>query len=445
MFNIFDTFVVNVALPTLGSTLHADTASLELVVAGYIVAFACLLVIGGRLGDAFGRKRVFMIGMAGFVVASTVCGVSTSIEVLIAARVAQGAAGALMVPQTLSMIQVLYQGPARQRVLGLFGMANGISAAVGQIIGGLLISANIAGLSWRFAFLINIPFGIVALLGARKVLPETRAPKASKIDTAGAALLGAAMVLMLIPLTVGREHDWPTWCWLMFAAAAVVALLFVVVERRIEQRDEMPLLPISLLRLKSLNRGLLVCFAIFASSGALLLTLTVALQYGLHYSPLKAGLTLGPYAVALLIGALLSGKFVVRFGRSALFAGGALATVGCLVLALQMHSGFETLTPLEVAPVQAAIGFGQALLTIPLLGIVLAEVPVAAIGAASGVWSTTKESAVAFGVAVVGALFFTVAADHGFGSATTAAAVAEAVLAAVAAVGALTLPVPTKK
>ncbi|UFS98477.1 MFS transporter [Nocardia huaxiensis] len=442
MLNILDTFVVNVALPTLSSTLHAGTAALELVIAGYIVAFACLLVIGGRLGDIFGRRRVFIIGMAGFVVASTVCGVATSVEVLIAARVAQGAAGALMVPQTLSMIQVLYHGESRQKVLGLFGMANGISAAVGQILGGLLISADIFGLSWRFAFLINIPFGIAGVLAARKVLPETRAPQATTIDGAGAALLGGAMVLLLIPLTVGREQDWPAWCWVLLAASVAVIGLFIVVERRIEGRGDMPLLPMSLMRVKGVNRGLLVCFAIFAASGALLLTLTVALQYGLHYSPVKAGLTLGPYTVALLVGALVSRHLVAKFGRTALFAGGALVTAACLVMAVQMNTGFESLTPLSIAPVQAVIGFGQALLMIPLLGIVLAEVPVAATGAASGAWSTTKEVAVAFGVAGVGALFFTVAADHGFGPATAVAAIAEAVLAAIAAVAVLTLPMP---
>ena len=443
-FNIFDTFVVNVALPTLSRTLHTSTAALEWVIGGYIVGYVCLLVIGGRLGDMFGRRRMFLLGMAGFVLSSTVCGLAPTATVLIAGRIVQGATGALMVPQTLAMIQGLYQGEARQRALGLFGMANSVAMVAGQVLGGLLISLNIGGLSWRVAFLINLPFGVVGLLASRKLIPESRAAQVTAIDGIGALLLTGALVLLLVPLTVGREEHWPVWYWILLLSVPLVAWIFIVVERRIERRGGTPLLPLALLSLTGMRRGLVVGFAAFASFGGLLLTTTVSLQEGLGFSAVKAGLIISPYAVTFMAGSLLSRRAAARFGRISLFGGGVLNTLACVGLALFAHADYSSTSPLAIASLLAVIGFGQGIFMIPLLGIILAEVPAGSIGAASGVWSTTKETAIAFGIAVVGALFFTFAADHGFGTATVVAATAEAVLAAIAAVGTLTLPMRTR-
>ena len=444
-FNIFDTFVVNVALPTLSRTLHASSAALEWVVAGYIVGYVCLLVIGGRLGDIFGRRRMFLLGMAGFVLASAVCGFAPTATVLIAGRIVQGATGALMVPQTLAMIQVLYQDEARQRALGLFGMANSVAMVMGQVLGGLLISANIAGLSWRVAFLINIPVGLVGLLVSRKIIPENRAAQATAIDGTGAALLTGALVLLLVPLTVGREEQWPVWCWILLFLVPLLVWIFVIVEGRIERSGRTPLLPLSLLSLTGMRRGLLVGFAAFASWGGLLLTTTVSLQDGLNFSAAKAGLMIGPYAVTFMGGSLLSRRAVARFGRMTLFSGGVLTTLSCLGLALLAQVDYSSMPPIVIASLLAVLGFGHGILLIPLLGIILAQVPVGSTGAASGVWATTKETAIAFGVAVIGALFFTFAtAGHGFGTSTVVAATAEAALAAVATVGTLTLPMHTR-
>jgi EmrB/QacA subfamily drug resistance transporter len=442
-FNIFDTFVVNVALPTLSRTLHASSAALEWVVAGYIVGYACLLVIGGRLGDIFGRRRMFMLGMASFVLASTVCGLAPTVNVLIASRIVQGATGALMVPQTLAMIQVFYQGEARQRALGLFGMANSVAAALGQVLGGLLISANIGGLSWRVAFLINIPVGVVGLLASYKIIPENRATQVTAIDGIGALLLTSALVLLLIPLTVGREQYWPVWCWILLFLVPFVVWIFVIVEGRIERGGRTPLFPLLLLSLTGMRRGLVVGFAVFASYGGLMLTTTVWLQDGLDFSAVNAGLMLCPYAATFMIGSLLSRRAVARFGRMALFGGGVLVTLSCLGLALLAHVDYSSMSPIIIVSLQAVVGFGQAMLMIPLLGIILAEVPVGSTGAASGAWATTKETAIAFGIAVVGALFFGFAANHGFGTATVVAATVEAAFAAIAAVAALTLPMHT--
>jgi EmrB/QacA subfamily drug resistance transporter len=441
MLNLVDTFVVNVALPTLSRTLHAGSAELEFVVTGYVVAYACLLVVGGRLGDTFGRRRMYLIGMAGFVIASAACGFAPSAPVLVAARVVQGAAGALVVPQTLALIQVNYQGQARQRALGIFGAVNSVAAAAGQILGGYLVSADLAGLSWRPAFLVNIPVGVVGLLLGGRLIAESRAPRPAPIDARGATLLGGALVLLLIPLAVGREQHWPGWCWAMLVLAPVVAVAFAAVEWRIERAGGLPLLPLSLLRLPGMRKGLVVCLAVFASFGAMMLTTTVSLQQGLHFGPLEAGLTLLPYTVAFLVGSLLARSAVARLGRLALCLGGLLFALASAVLAVQAQLDYQGLTPLSLAPAQIVMGLGQAVLVIPLVGLVLAEVPAESTGAASGVWATTQQSAVALGVAAVGMVFFTLAASRGFASATVAADSVEAVLALVAGLAALRLRV----
>ncbi|XVQ87338.1 MFS transporter [Microbispora siamensis] len=438
--NIIDVFVVNVALPTLSRTLGAGPAELELVVAGYTVAYACLLVIGGRLGDAFGRQRLFVTGMAGFTVASAICGLAPNAALLIVARVLQGGTAALMVPQVLATIQVFYQGAARQRAIGIFGATLGVSAAAGQILGGLVVSADLFGLSWRPIFLVNIPIGILGILAARRVVPESRAPKALSIDWPGTALLATTVLLLMLPLTLGRDENWPLWCWVLLAAVPFAAVGFAVVQSREERHGKAPLLPPSLLRAPSMRRGLLTTLAFFPAFGGMILTTTISLQYGMHLGPLESGLTYISYAIAFLTASLLCPRLVPRFGKYVTVAGALLLAVGFAITALQAWSDYDGLTPLSLAPALVVIGFGQGLIAIPLTGLVLIGVPPERAGVASGVLTTTQQTATALGVAGIGTLFFSVAAGHGFGSATVTAELVEAALALVTAVAACTLP-----
>jgi EmrB/QacA subfamily drug resistance transporter len=438
--NVIDVFVVNVALPTLTRTLHAGPAELELIVAGYSVSYACFLVIGGRLGDTFGRRRMFLTGMTGFTLASALCGFAPTTGILIAARILQGATAALLVPQVLATIQVNYEGAARQRALGVFGATMSVAAAAGQVLGGLLVSADLFGLSWRPAFLINIPVGVIGLIAARRVVPESRAQQAAPIDGRGTALLGAAVVLLLVPLTLGRDEGWPLWCWGLLAGSPVAATLFASTQIRQERRGGLPLLPPSLLQSPGMRRGLLVGLALFASFGGMMLTTTVSLQYGLHYSPVAAALTLTPFALCFLVGSLLARRLAARFGRLVLVGGAILFALGLATVALQAWTGYDQLTPLSLAPAEAVIGLGQSLVAIPLLGVVLHGVPAERTGVAGGVWTTTQQIAVAVGVAGIGTLFFTVADSHGFGTATVTAELSEAALAVVTAALAWTLP-----
>ncbi|MEV7803850.1 MFS transporter [Microbispora sp. NPDC088329] len=394
----------------------------------------------GRLGDAFGRRRLFITGMAGFTVASAICGLAPDAVLLIVARVLQGGTAALMVPQVLATIQVVYQGAARRQAIGIFGATLGVSAAAGQILGGLVVSADLFGLSWRPIFLVNVPLGLLGILAARRAVPESRAPKALSVDWPGTALLAATVLLLMLPLTLGRDENWPLWCRLLLAAAPFAAAGFAVVQSREERRGRTPLLPPSLLRAPSMRRGLLTTLAFFPAFGGMILTTTISLQYGMHLGPLQSGLTYISYAVAFLTASLLCPRLVPRFGTYVTVAGALLLAAGFAITALQAWSDYDGMTPLSLAPALVVTGFGQGLIAIPLTGLVLIGVPAERAGVASGVLTTTQQTATALGVAAIGTLFFSVAAGHGFGPATVVAALVEAVLALVTAAVACTLP-----
>ncbi|HEY7484067.1 MAG TPA: MFS transporter [Streptosporangiaceae bacterium] len=442
MLNTADVMIVNGALPTVSRALHAGPAALELVVAGYLVAYACLLVVGGRLGDMYGRRRLFVTGMAGFTLMSAACGLAPTAGVLIAARIAQGATAALMVPQVLATIQIAYTGRARQRALGIFGAGLAIAAAVGLILGGVIVSADIAGLSWRPAFLINVPIGIAGVIVARRVVPDSRADRPAPIDARGAALLGLTIVALLVPLSLGRDEGWPWWCWAVLAGAPVAGVAFAAAQRRSARGGGTPLLPPALLRATGMRRGLLLALALFPGYAGLLFATPVTLQAGLGASALTSSLTLVPYAVAFLIGSLLTRRLFARYDRSVMVAGALVLALANGVLAVQAAAGYSGLTPLTLAPALMVVGVAQSLVAVPLFGVVLSEVPAEQAGLASGVLVTTQQIALSLGVAGIGTLFFTLAADHGYGAATVTVEVAQAALALAAAAVACALPHP---
>src|SRR5436309_3905082 len=233
---VLDFFIVNVALPSMQSDLHASDGAIEWVVAGYALTSAVLLITAGRLGDQFGRRRVFSIGLALFTIASAECGIAGSAEMLVAARLLQGAAAAILMPNVLSIIGVAYEGADRARALTAYGLVMGLAAVGGQLIGGLLVQADIAGLGWRSCFLINVPIGVAALALAPRVIPESRDERASRIDVAGTLLITAGLTAVVLPLVEGRQHGWPAWTWVSLAAAPVILGTFVAHQRRLARR-----------------------------------------------------------------------------------------------------------------------------------------------------------------------------------------------------------------
>ena len=283
--SLFDVFVVNVAAPSVQHELHASSATLELIVAAYSFTYAAGLVTGARLGDLVGRRRMFVVGLGLFVVASFLCGVAPSSGVLIAGPLAQG------LPQVLAMLTVSFPPAERPRAFSLFGATVGLGTVSGQILGGVLLHLNILGLGWRPIFLVNVPIGIAAIVGAYRLLPESRARVADRLDPLGVVLLSTGIGAITAPLVLGRSQHWPLWTWASFLTGAVLVTTFLWWERRLGERGGHPLLPLTLFRHRAFNVGLLVNLGFFSFFGSVLLTLTIFLQEGVHDSPLTAGLT----------------------------------------------------------------------------------------------------------------------------------------------------------
>ncbi|HEY4003752.1 MAG TPA: MFS transporter [Pseudonocardia sp.] len=436
-----DLFIVNVALPTIGADLHASPAALEWVVAGYGVAFALLLVIGGRLGDAFGRRRLLLVGLGAFTLTSLVCGLAPTAGVLVAARLAQGAAAALLVPQTLSLIQATTSGERRATVLGYFGATGGISMVIGQLLGGLLVSADLAGQTWRPIFLVNVPIGVLAVLLVGRYLPETRARRAPALDRWGTPLLAVSLLALLIPLMQGHELGWPVWCWLLLAASPLLATAFVLVEARVERTGGAALLPPSVLRMPTMRRGLTIAVPFFAGFGGFMFVYALMLQDGLHLGPFRSGMALTPAAVSFLVTSLLGGRLVARFGHRVVIAGALLLATSLLVLAGSTLLAWPRLGVLDLLPGMALFGIGQGLGAPTLFRVILSRVPTDTAGVGSGMLTTTQQTSLALGVATLGSLF-TALASGGYEYALVIVSLVQAALSLAIAVLARKLPDP---
>ena len=436
---IMDFFITNVALPSINASLHASASSLELVIAGYGVAYAALLVSGGRLGDRFGRRSLFLGALVGFIAASAACGLAPTVGMLIAARIVQGATAALLVPQVLATFHHTLERERKARALALYGATSGIAAVVGQLVGGLLVSADIAGTSWRPIFLVNVPIGLVVLLMAARVVPDTRSPKPVGVDVPGTVLFAATLTTLLVPLTEGHSLGWPWWSWLLLAAAAVLATATFLVEKRAERRGEVPLLPPSLLRLPSMSRGLTLVFAFSAGFGAFMFVFALTVQDGLHADALHGGLAILPMAVLFFAGSLVAPRLIGRFGRASLSAGALVQLAGLAALVTVLVQDWPHVSLWATAGPLALVGAGQSMLFAGLFRSVLADVPTHLGGVGSGVLITLQQSGLALGVATLGTLYLTLAPHNTPHAFATVEAVQMGIVALLA-VGAAALP-----
>lgn len=402
---LIDFFIVNVALPTIGRDIAAGEAVLELVVAGYGVSYAVLLVLGGRLGDLFGRRRLFLWGMAAFGVTSLACGLAPDAWTLVVARVAQGAASAAMLPQVLATIQSATAGARRARAMSLYGATAGLSMVAGQILGGVLVSADIAGTGWRSVFLVNVPVVVLGLVLTARSVPETRSARPEPVDGPGTVLLAVSLLALLVPLTEGRAAGWPLWTWLALAAFPFAATAFYLVERRADRFGRTPLVPPSLFRLTSLRRGLVMILPFSIGFSGFMFVIAVALQEGARLGPTAAGLALSPMAAVFFVVSLAGPRLVTRYGTRVVTVGGLVQGVGIALIALAVWRSWpEPGWPLLLTGAAVA-GGGQALQLPIVFRIVLSEVPPARAGVGSGVMITTQQSALALGVATLGSLF----------------------------------------
>ncbi|WP_405613552.1 MFS transporter [Streptomyces sp. NBC_00076] len=443
---LIDFFIVNVALPTIAADLSAGESVLELVVSGYGLAYAVLLVLGGRLGDLFGRRRFFLGGMAAFGLTSLACGLAPTAWTLVAARIAQGAASAAMLPQVLATIQAATAGPRRAKAMGLYGATAGLSMVLGQILGGVLVAATPlsflfgAGGGWRAVFLVNVPVVLVGLVLAARSVPETRAKRPEPVDVPGTVLLAAALLTLLAPLTEGRAAGWPLWTWLSLAAFPFVAAAFYAVERRADRLGRTPLVPPSLFALVSLRRGLVMILPFSVGFSGFMFVIAVALQQGAGLSPVRAGLALAPLAVTFLFTSIAGPRLIARYGTRVVTAGALLQAVGVGLIALAAWRSWPDLGLVALLPGGAIAGVGQALQLPVIFRIVLSEVPPARAGVGSGVMSTAQQSALALGVATLGTLFLSLVPGLGMRDALVITLLVQ--LAAIALTGLLSLRLP---
>ncbi|QEU97645.1 MFS transporter [Streptomyces kanamyceticus] len=406
-----DVFIVNVAAPTIRTELHASGAGLQLVIAGYTITYAVLLITGARLGERVGHRRVYLGGLAVFTAASLACGLAQSTGELIAFRLLQGAGSAILIPQVLSLIQRNFTGEARVKALGAYSAVLATGAAAGQVLGGILVSADLFGTGWRPVFLVNVPVGLVLLVAAVRVLPrdevgrraERAAGRARGLDLPGLVLLGAAVSLFTVPLVLGQEADWPLWSWLSMAAAVVLFALFRAYESRLARRGGAPLIAPRVLRTPGIGLAVFRIVAVMAVNAGFLFALTLHVQSGLGYSPLRAGLTFAPTAAAFGLVGLVWRRWPQALQRTLIPGGFALTAVSTAAVGLLLRDGGDGGPWLYVAFV--GVGGGLSLGFGPTLTRALAGVRAEDAADASGLLSTVTQLGQLTGVAAFGAFF----------------------------------------
>ena len=419
---VLDFFIVNVALPSIQRSLGASPAAIEWVVAGYGLTSAAFLVTGGRLGDHYGRRRVFCVGLCGFTVASALCALAPDAGFLVAARLAQGVAAAIMAPNVLSILGTTYTGPARVKAISIYGMVMGVAAVAGQLVGGLLIAANPAGLGWRVIFWVNVPVGIAAVALARRVVPESRAAVGGRLDLRGAALFTAALVAIVLPLLDGRAHGWPAWSWACLAAGPVLLAVFAVHLRATARGGGQPLLDPGIFKVRAFRAGLTCQVLFWCQQAASYLLLALYLQQGRGLSPVSSGGVFSVLAAGYLATSFRAPALTMRFGRRVVAAGAVTAAVGngALVIAVLAHAGAGVGSTGPVAalfPGLFLLGAGQGLCITPLTTTVLIHADPSRAGSVSGALSTAQQVGNAIGVAVTGVVFYGLL-GHGDGYAT---------------------------
>jgi MFS family permease len=427
-----DASIVTVAASALRDDLGVSGAMLQMVIAGYLLTYAVLLVTGARLGADYGPRRLFIVGLAVFTLASLACGVAPTAAVLIASRVVQGVGAALMAPQVLSMIQRHFEGPARARALGYYSVIMAVGVTAGQVLGGILVTTDLFDLSWRLAFLINVPVGFALLAGTRW-LPETAPAARRALDVAGVATLSLAMLLVVIPLTFGREVGWPAWTWLSLAVGGLGLIGFVMLERAVGRAGGSPLLDLETVSPRGVKAGLVVVFVGMAQYGGFLFTVTLHLQSGLGYSALESALNFIAYSGGFGLVNLTWARLPERIQRWTPTGGLLLMAAADVLLGVAVWSGWRLAVDL---PLLFVAGSGHGFAFGPLVNQMAARVQGKHASALSGLVTTAVQLAVVVGVATLGSLYLAMAQD---GSAVASVHGVSLVASTIAVVAALSV------
>ncbi|UGT39455.1 MFS transporter [Nocardia yamanashiensis] len=449
---MFDYFVVNVAASSLQHDLHAGEAALELVVGGYGFAYASGLITGGRLGDKFGHRRMFLIGMIAFAIASLLCGLAWDAWSLVGFRVLQGMTAAALVPQMLALINTMFPVQERAKAMAGFGATVGLGAVSGQVLGGVLLDLDLFGWGWRTIFFINLPIGVIAAVLAARWLPRHEPARRPKMDPVGALGISAALALVLVPITLGRPEGWPVWTWVSMAAALPVLLLTLRYENRLLRAGGEPVLDTTLVRDRVFGAGMIVSGGYLAFFAGFMLCLTLLLQNGLGMSPLAAGLAFAPLGLTFATTSFFARKVAERVGNRVILLGASVSLAGMLVTMATLAWYGSAISAAVLIPGMMLVGAGNGLSIPSTLGAVLSSgtIPVHQSGMAAGVLTTAQQFGNAIGATVLGTVFFgAVANAHGVGDfvhGMEVAGLAALGIIAVVLVSAfvLTRPVPDK-
>lgn len=409
---IFDFYVINIATPSLQSQLHIGEAALELVIGGYTFTYASLLVTGGRWGDVFGYKRLFMLGMGLFTAASLFCGIAQDGTQLVVVRLVQGVGAALMVPQVVAFIAVAFPPPERPKALSWFGATIGLAVVAAQILGGALLSADVASLGWRVIFLVNIPVGAVTLLFAARLLPDAKAARRPKQDVVGNLGIALTLGLAVLPIVIGRSEGWPVWGWAMLGCAVPLAIATAVYEKRLPARGGEPMLDLRLFRNRSYSVGVLTVVGVMTFYAGFIFGMTLFLQAGLGLSPAEAGLTFGPMGLGFAASSFLARPLLMRFGVAVINAGQVLLVLSTAVLLAELRASGTDTSAWEMVVPMVLGGMGTGVTLPALTGVVMSKVAPQQAGVASGLLSTAQQFANTLGVAVFGALYFHTLGDR---------------------------------
>ncbi len=404
--NLIDVTIVNVALPSMKDAFAATDSQIEWVVAIYILTFALFLLPAGRMGDVFGRRRMFIAGVVVFTIGSALCGLAPSIGGLVAARVLQGIGGAMMTPQTLAIVPAIFPPKERGLAFALFGLSAGLASVTGPVLGGLLIGADLWGMDWRPIFLVNVPVGVIAVLAALRYVPDLPGSSGLKIDFVGIALAAAALMMVLFPLIEGRQMGWPVWCFLMMIAALPMAALFLAWERRQAARDGAQLLPVSLLKNPDFVWGSGLVMLLFAGMPGFFLVFAITLQTGNGLTPLQSGLTTVPFSLGVLLASIASGRLGIRWPRQRITIGALMLSSGMFALRYMLPEAGEPLSRMALAGPLLFAGIGLGTAISPLFQTVLANVSGRDTGSASGALQSFQQVGAALGLAIMGELFF---------------------------------------
>jgi len=408
-----DFFIVNVAMPSITTGLGATAADVQLVISGYAVVYSVFLITGGRLGDIYGRKSIFLIGLLGFALASALCGLAWSPFALIVARLLQALAAAAMAPQALASVHALFPAHERGRALSIYGIALGLSSAVGQLLGGTLVSADLDGLGWRLIFLINLPISIVAFLAAIPLLRETRGSRRPRLDVGGVVLSSLALTSLVLPLVEGRESGWPWWSIVMLLMTPVFVELFRRYEIRLAKAGGDPLVAVEIFQSPGLLRGLGAIMTLYAMA-TFFLIYSIYLQTALGLSALQAGLAILPFSAGFLAGSTLSPFFGRRMGTAAPSFGFTLSATGAIATALivaRFPAGTMPPWPLMM-PALTLVGLGMGTSIPTMVRVIVERVEPRRAGLVGGIVNSTLQVSAAISVAVLGGLFYTILGTH---------------------------------